>query len=87
LQNLLEHLKNQKMKKQSNYHNVFLNLLRKKVNASFAGYVETKGKYQLKVIVNKIPTYLDLVGTPNDVTPQKYLELIENLELNVQADI
>jgi hypothetical protein len=75
------------MKNQSNYHSIFLNLLRKKVKASFVGYVETKGKYQLKVIVNKVPTYFDLVGTPNDVTPQRYLELIENIELNVQESI
>ncbi len=71
--------------KQLNYHSFYTNLIKNKIGASFVGYVETKGKYQLKVIINKVPTYFDLVGTLKDVTPQRYLEFIEKLESHVQV--
>lgn len=62
------------------YHNIFLSKLKSEIGASFCGYERTKDKYRLKVTVNKITDWFDLEGTPEDVSPKRYKELIDNLK-------
>ncbi len=59
------------------YHSFYLNLIKKEVKASYVAYEQYKDSYQLKVIVDKVPTYYALTGKPNDVTPQKYQDLLK----------
>jgi hypothetical protein len=63
-----------------NYHNFYLNEIKKRSGASFVGYEQYKNEYKLKVIVDKIPQYFALTGTPQDVTPERYNELLRALK-------
>ena len=58
------------------YHQIFLNNIKKQVGASFVGYEQYKDEYQLKLIIDKQPLYFKLEGKPSDVTPQRYSELL-----------
>jgi hypothetical protein len=68
------------------YHNLFLNNIKKQIKASFVGYEEYRGTYQLKIIRNKKETYFKLDGKPSDVTPERYAELF-NLILENNGEI
>ena len=62
------------------YHQIFLNNIKKQIGASFIGYEEYKGSFQLKVIKNGQTTYLALEGKPDDVSPERYAELLTLLQ-------
>lgn len=66
--------------KQLNYHNFYLNEIKRQSGASFVGYEQNKNSYKLKVIIDKVPQYFALIGTPNDVTPERYNELLRALK-------
>lgn len=66
--------------KQFNYHNFYLNEIKKRSKASFVGYEQYKDSYKLKVVVDGMPQYFALVGTPEDVTPERYNELLRALQ-------
>lgn len=62
------------------YHNLFLNNIKINVGASYIAYEKYKDKYQLRVLIpNFEPIVYDLDGTPNDVTPQRYDELLKSI--------
>lgn len=62
------------------YHKIFLSKLKSEIGASFCAYERNKDKYRLKVVVNKKADWYDLEGTPEDVSPKRYKELIDNLK-------
>lgn len=64
-------------------HKLFLNHIRKQLKASFVGYERYRDNYRLKVVVNKNTTYYDLDGTPDDVTPQAYNNLLQQINGNL----
>lgn len=69
------------MKKQkSNYHNFYLTKIKKLSGASFVGYEQYKNQYQLKVVVDGKTQYYALTGTPTDVTPERYNELLKSFK-------
>lgn len=65
------------------YHQDNLTDIRRKVGASFVAYEQYRNTYHLRVIKNKIPYYFKLEGTPNDVTPQKYQQLLKVIQSEI----
>jgi hypothetical protein len=65
--------------KKSNYHSFYLNEIKRQSGASFVGYEQYKNDFKLKVIVDNVPQYFALTGTPQDVTPERYNELLRAL--------
>jgi hypothetical protein len=63
-------------------HQYFLNLIKTTVGCSFVGYEQYKESYNLKIIKNKgeKAIYVPLTGTPEDVTPQSYAKVIQDLQ-------
>jgi hypothetical protein len=63
-----------------NYHNYFLNLIRKSSKAKFVSFVRYKNNYILEVRGDKFNETFSLEGTPNDVTPDRYMEVISYIQ-------
>ena len=63
-----------------NLHNKQLDRVKKAVGASFVAYEKVGNTYFLKVIKDRNPNSFPLTGTPDDVTPARYNELIEGLK-------
>lgn len=61
------------------YHKIFLNHIRKQLGASFVAYERYRDNYRLKIVINKVPHYYDLDGTPDDVSPQSYNNLLQKI--------
>lgn len=59
-----------------NYHNYYLDLLKKYFGASFVSWVEEKGKKSLKIKIGKEAKYFSFEG---QITENTYLKLIEDL--------
>lgn len=70
-----------------NYHQRYLAFIKKTANASFCGYVREKEDFKLKIIKDKQTYYFDLTGTPNDVTPEKYIKLANTVNEQIQKII
>ena len=59
----------------------FLETVKKEVKASFVTYVQEKDKYYIRVIIDKVKSDFELVGTPQDATQESYqrvLTIIKN---------
>lgn len=66
--------------KQLSYHNFYLNEIKKRSKAKFVAYEEYQGRYKLKVIKKDgEEVYYALHGTPNDVTVERYTELLNSI--------
>lgn len=61
------------------YHKSELDKIKKFTNASYVSYERYKDQYRLKYVRNKITTYFKLDGTPSDVTPKRYNELLNTI--------
>ena len=51
------------------------------MKASFVAYVQEKDKYYIRVIIDKVKSDFELVGTPQDATQESYqrvLTIIKN---------
>lgn len=57
------------------YHKVFLEQIKKEVKASFVGYLQDKGKYYIRVILNKVKSDFEVVGTPENATQESYEQI------------
>lgn len=60
-------------------HSNWLNRIKVSLGASYVSYDRYNDVYHLKVIKDKEAKYFPLTGTPNDVTPQRYVELTKQL--------
>ena len=59
----------------------FLETVKKEVKASFVAYVQEKDKYYIRVIIDKVKSDFEIVGTPQDATQESYqrvLTIIKN---------
>lgn len=65
-----------------NYHSQYLSAIKRGVKASYVAYERVKDVYYLKVIKNKETKFFELDGTPEDVTPEKYEKLYQQLLSN-----
>jgi len=63
----------------SKYHSKELDKIKRFTGASYVSYEECKNKFRLKYIKDKKTTYFDLDGYPSDVTPKRYLELLNTI--------
>lgn len=61
----------------SNYHSSNLAYIKRVTGASFVGFQSYKNDYHLRFVKNGKETLYHLTGTPNDVTPQRYKELLD----------
>lgn len=62
------------------YHSYNLGVIKNKLKASYVAFQKSKNIYHLKVVKDGNPRYFILQGTPDDVTEQRYKELLELLE-------
>lgn len=58
-------------------HTFWVNQLRLKAKASYAGWERYKDTYKLKVIVDGQPNYFGLTGGIEEVTNETYLKLLQ----------
>lgn len=58
-----------------NHHSNWLNIIKKRLGAKCVMYIRENNKYWLKIDDEKF----SLNGTPQDVTPQRYKELLDDL--------
>lgn len=64
----------------SKFHSVFLEKIRKNVGASFLSYVRRGDNYFLRAIKDSKEHEFSLVGTPQDVSFERYNELNKELQ-------
>lgn len=63
------------------FQSFWLEEVRKKSNASFAGYETEKGITRLKLIINGGAKYISLTGGYENITIETYAELLKQLEI------
>ncbi len=63
-------------------HTFWVNQIRIKAKASYAGWEQYKDTYKLKVIVDGQPNYFGLTGGMENVTTETYLKLLEQFGTN-----
>lgn len=63
-----------------NYHSYFLNNIRKEIGASFVAFERNKDSYSLKVVKDGRTDLHPLTGSPDDVTPERYEEVSNQLK-------
>lgn len=68
-----------KQKKQQSFHSFYQNLIKMKSGASFVSWEQYKDKYSLKVIRDKKTHHFDIEGTPQDVTAENYMTLLNSI--------
>lgn len=61
----------------SNYHSKNLAFIKKVTGASFVGFENYRDTYRLRFIKGGKETQYKLFGTPDDITPEKYKELLD----------
>lgn len=63
------------------FHNNQLNKIKAKVkDCKYISYVRYQDAYSLKIVVgNAEPKYINLDGSPEDVTVKSYQDLLENI--------
>ena len=66
-------------KKPLSFHSFYTNLIRLKTGASFVAWERYKETFKIKVIRDKKVFYFDIKGTPEDVTAENYLNLIQSI--------
>ena len=64
-----------------NYHNVWLNVIKRDLRASFVAFEKYNNNYRLKVIVDNTVVFRDLSGEPSDITDSSYSELFDDLKI------
>lgn len=79
MQNKWEPLKLSQMLS-SSYHTKWLNTIKKELGASYVAFEQTREHYRVKVIKDKEVKYANLTGTPQDITVQGYVKLLEQLK-------
>lgn len=60
-----------------NYHSKNLEYIKRVTGASFVGFQNYKDIYHLRFVKGGIESFYKLHGTPNDITPEKYKELLD----------
>ena len=58
-----------------NFHNYFLNQIKKSSKLSFIAFEKRGVTYGIKAVKDGIKKFIPLQGTPEDVTPQSYQTL------------
>lgn len=64
------------------FHNKQLNKIKAKIkDCKYISYVRYKDAYSLKIVVDGFePKYINLDGSPEDVTVKSYQDLLENIQ-------
>lgn len=73
----------QRQKRQS-FHNFYHNLIKEKTGATYVSWEVNPEGYFLKVIINGGAIYCEVGGSPNDVTAEAYLSLLNELENGIR---
>ncbi len=63
------------------FHNYYHNLIKNRLKASFVAWEQNKDDYYLKIIIDGVPKFVKVEGTPQDVTANNYLSLLTQLEM------
>ena len=66
--------------RQLNLHSIFLNLIKKEVGASFSAIEKNKDKFYVKIIRNKETSLFEMVGNPEQATPDTYMDVMNQIK-------
>ena len=72
--------------KQLNLHSIFLELIKKEVGASFSAIEDNKGTFYVKVIKDKETSLFEMVGNPEQATPDTYMSVVTQIKEYYNAE-